>query len=73
MEKLVKPKIRQKKPKDSIKQKFPTHHPIPKTKLKFPSDSQESFTLPPQKTRIIKNHPKSERKLPTNYGSKKHN
>ena len=68
---MKKPKIRQKKPKDSIKQKTPRDPSLPKIRSKVPNDLKDSFTLPPQKTQTRKKIPKSVVKLPSDQGSQK--
>jgi hypothetical protein len=71
MENLKKLKIRQKKPKDSIKQKTPRDPSLPKIRSKVPNDSKDSFALPPQKTQTRKKIPKNVVKLPSDEGSQK--
>jgi hypothetical protein len=67
---LTRFKIREKKPKDSIKHKTPSDKMNTQIKHKTPVETDESFELPPFKEKIKAKIPKSEIKSPTRHGIK---
>ncbi len=70
MQKLVRWKIREKKPKEEIKQKTPIESKNSQIKSKTPSGSEDSFELPPPKKKMKSKVPKTTIRSPSRHGAR---